>query len=243
MTVRAQPEELHTKKRPGGIQAFGFVIGFERALIGTGGVLRDAGRRNAVNVLRWYGRLRQHRRACHAVIALWVVPRNKAFVAPEPMHALPRQRIAKRWFREQLVEPAWSRAARKADRKPTAARHGQFGNPSSDPAGQSFGILAYLNRSSRHLHSLRSRTRRAADRGDGACIIGRVEHVGTGNDRVRSGLQYPPGMLAAEAWIDRHDQYYPAELEHILDHRQRRRRVEDHPRGLSQITNVSQGPM
>src|SRR5215472_17951578 len=152
MTVRAQPEELHTEERPGGIQAFGFVIGFERALIGTGGVLRNAGRRNAVNVLWWCRRLRKHRRACHAVIALWVVPRNKAFVAPEPMHAFPRQRIAKRWLREQLIEPAWSRAARKANRKPTTARRGQFGNPSGDPAGQSFGILAHLDRSSRHFH-------------------------------------------------------------------------------------------
>src|SRR5215472_13105581 len=137
--------------------------------------------------------------ASHAVIALWVVPRNKAFVAPEPMHALPRQLIAKRLFREQLIEPARSRATRKADRKPTAARRGQFGNPSSDPVSQSFGILAYLDRSSRHLHSLRSRTRRAADRGDGAGIIGCMEHVGTGDDRVRSRFGHLPGVVATQA--------------------------------------------
>src|SRR5215472_3583012 len=151
MTVRAQPEELHTEERPGGIQAFGFVIGFEGALIGTGGVLRNAGRRNPVNVLRWFGHLRQHRIACHAVIALRVVPRNKAFVAPEPMHAFPRQLIAKRLFREQLIEPAWSRATRKADPKPPAPSRRKFGKPSSPPARQSFGIFAHLDRSSRHL--------------------------------------------------------------------------------------------
>src|SRR6516162_6022130 len=48
-------------------------------------------------------------------------------------------------------------------------------------------------------------------------------------------------LLAAKAGVDGHDENYPAEFEHILDQRQRGRRVEHHPGGFSEVADVRQG--
>ena len=50
-------------------------------------------------------------------------------------------------------------------------------------------------------------------------------------------------LLSAKPGIDGHDQHDAAEFEHIFDLRQRRRRVQHHPGGLSEIADMRQGPV
>src|SRR5690242_3935777 len=81
-----------------------------RGLVGCKALSRDG--------MDIFGRNRgrgEHCLAHHAVIALRIVVGNEAFVAPEPMCALPREHPAIRLTGQQLIKPAWGRAAGESD--------------------------------------------------------------------------------------------------------------------------------
>src|SRR5215470_4723961 len=110
------------------------IIGLEGALVASRSIRWRAGiGRHAVDIRCRSGRPGEHGCTCHPIIAVRVIPRNKSLVAPEPMHSIPWQAVAKRVFGEQLVEPTRGRAAREAYRKATPNFHGELCYPTGDP--------------------------------------------------------------------------------------------------------------
>ena len=119
MAVGSQPEQHDIEQRPRRIEFVGAVIDLEgrarRQRAASAGVPVD--RR-----CREYCRAGQAHRASIAsrampIIAVGMVRRHKALVAPEPMHPVPRHRVAEGRLGEQLVQPPRRRAARQRDRR------------------------------------------------------------------------------------------------------------------------------
>jgi len=198
----AQTEDVDVEERSSAIEVFGAVIRFQHPLISGGGFCRRAVRRNPVDVLRRNGNSPEQDSIDHPVIAVRVVPGHKAFIAPEPVNAVPWQAIAVRALAQQLIQRARRRTSRQGDREPAATGGGQIGYPARRSASQSFGIFEDLDRLVRHLPALRWRSLRIVDRGDRAPIVGRMEHMRAGDDGVRPGIEDPPYVLPAQTAID-----------------------------------------
>ena len=166
VAVRAEAQQFDVEQRPRRIERLGAVIGFERALIGARGGGGVAAGRDAVDVLRRDRRVRQQRLARHAVIAVGMVPRDKALVAPEPMDAVPRHRLAKRRVGEKLIQPPRGRAAGQADRKAARLLRGEIGDPARGPMRQILEIGRDLDAGfGRHRHSFTIGSRPGASGG------------------------------------------------------------------------------
>ena len=61
------------------------------------------------------------------------------------------------------------------------------------------------------------------------------------SQRADLGQHFGQELLAAKPWIDRHDQHDAAEVEHIFDHLERRRRVQHDACGLPELANLPEG--
>src|SRR5690242_17470266 len=61
--------------------------------------------------------LRKQRLERHAIVALGIVWRDEALVAPEILHALPVDLVAIGRSDQQTMEGAWRRAAREGERE------------------------------------------------------------------------------------------------------------------------------
>src|SRR5438067_10114093 len=77
----------------------------------------------------------------HAEIAVRVILRHEAFVAPEPVHILPWKSRDDRLHGQQFVKAARCRSAREADRAGAAALLHRAEQPLGDAPRQRFGIV------------------------------------------------------------------------------------------------------
>ena len=87
MTVLADAEQHHIEQgrrvEPRDVAKIA-----QRLLVGGGSLLwRKAFGWHRVDIARWHRRAGEQRRMHHAEVAVWMVVRNEALVAPEPVHA------------------------------------------------------------------------------------------------------------------------------------------------------------
>src|SRR6266545_1208468 len=137
MAVLAEPEQGEIEQRPRGIQTILAVEALERRLVGCRSFLRGhALGRNRVDILARHRRDRQQRLVDHAEIAVGMVGRNEALVAPEPMHVVPRKPRHERRHGEHLIEPPRRRATRQTYGAGAAARFHDAEHPLPDPSRQ-----------------------------------------------------------------------------------------------------------
>src|SRR5450755_2388523 len=98
MSIRANSEQRHVEQRPVGSKRVGAVEALHCCFVSGGGLLRRyALGRDRVNVFAGDRDSRKQRGPNHPVIAVGMVMRNEALIAPEPMGAAPRE--ARRYSR------------------------------------------------------------------------------------------------------------------------------------------------
>ncbi len=153
--------------------------------------------------------------AHHAVIAVRMVPRDKALVAPEPVHAIPRHPVAHR-----AARPAAGRAGAGSSRrtgKPRSGRGCRRRGRRSSAAARCASSLRHRLRPRCGLWSAASallqdrRSARVADRGDR-----RAHNRGAWNTAEPATIAFAPASITCQAFsplepaIDLDDRVEPA---------------------------------
>src|SRR5437762_2991387 len=106
MAIITDAEQHHVEQWSRGIERGRAIIAAQDPLVAAGGLLRrQALGRHGMNILRRRRHMPEQCLARHAVIAVRMIVRHESFVAPKPMHALPRKLYDDLWLPKQLVEP------------------------------------------------------------------------------------------------------------------------------------------
>ena len=203
---RRRSQQRDVEQRAVGSKRVGAVEALECRLVGGGGLLRrKAFRRHRMNIFRRDRDPRQKRLARHAVIAVGMIVRHEAFVAPEPVHAVPRKAR-----RESPASRGFHKAAA-ASIRPTGKPRRRGRSPAPDRKAIPRHLAPALRRSRKAdlgraatviVRQPCARTVAVSNSGDGGRVIAGTEYGRSGDDRVGAGVDRQRGILAVLAAVD-----------------------------------------